>query len=191
MALDRGRSVTTIGYVLVRVGVDHHLADVRGYAYEHRIVAEAKLGRRLAANEIVHHVNGVKADNRPENLEVLSSAAEHFLRHRTSNIALRLPGEANPTITCGCGCGQAFARYDDKGRPRQYVSGHNPPPSSPNIDMILRALASGPKRIQELMALHRNGRIIKTTCSLLVQQGRILRSGRGIYEAIPEGEKWV
>lgn len=39
-----GRSVASNGYVLIRVGVDHPLADVRGYAYEHRVVAEQKKG---------------------------------------------------------------------------------------------------------------------------------------------------
>ena len=33
------------GYKLVFVGKKHHLADVRGYAYEHRLLAEKKLGR--------------------------------------------------------------------------------------------------------------------------------------------------
>src|SRR4051812_41815968 len=39
-----GRSIASNGYIIVRVGVGHHLADVRGYAYEHRLVAEQKLG---------------------------------------------------------------------------------------------------------------------------------------------------
>lgn len=42
-----GRSIASNGYVLIRVGTGHHLADVRGYAYEHRVVAENSLGRRL------------------------------------------------------------------------------------------------------------------------------------------------
>lgn len=42
-----GRAVTSHGYVLIRVGAEHHLADVRDYAYEHRLVAAEKLGRRL------------------------------------------------------------------------------------------------------------------------------------------------
>lgn len=42
-----GRSIASNGYVLIKVGTGHHLADVRGYAYEHRLVAERKLGRRL------------------------------------------------------------------------------------------------------------------------------------------------
>lgn len=40
-----GRTITEHGYVLLRVGSQHHLADVRGYAYEHRIVAERMLNR--------------------------------------------------------------------------------------------------------------------------------------------------
>lgn len=120
-----GRSVASNGYVLIRVGTGHHLADVRGYAYEHRLVAEKMIGRRLKKREQVHHKNGNKQDNRPENLEVAASLSHHFVLHRRVGLNRRLPDEQNPMVECACGCGQTFERFDSSGRPRKFVTGHN------------------------------------------------------------------
>lgn len=49
--------------------------------FQHRLVAELIIGRRLHAGECVHHRNGNKSDNRPENLQVLSSHSEHMKLH--------------------------------------------------------------------------------------------------------------
>ena len=82
---NNGKLYTSDGYVLVRVPKDHPLHVANGYAFEHRMVISENIGRWLKANEHVHHINGVKDDNRSENLIVLTKA-EHNIIHMTGRI---------------------------------------------------------------------------------------------------------
>jgi hypothetical protein len=81
------RCVDRFGYVFV-LAPESHLADYRGYVREHRLVAETKIGRKLFDWEDVHHIDGDKANNLPENLEVLTRS-EHIRRHNNESSTAR------------------------------------------------------------------------------------------------------
>jgi hypothetical protein len=71
------------GYVRVWVGDGNN----RKLEFEHRIVAEQCLGRRLRRGEIVHHIiEENKTDNSPENLAVFPNKSTHSKHHYLMNI---------------------------------------------------------------------------------------------------------
>lgn len=77
-----GRYQFPDGYIFVKLPRDnpfYEMADQRGYVFEHRLVMARHLGRPLQRGEIVHHKNGVRDDNRIENLELVPTCREHTL----------------------------------------------------------------------------------------------------------------
>lgn len=88
-----GRTVASNGYVLVKVPTDHHLADSRGYAYEHRVNAEVKIGRPLRDGDRVKFRNGDHTDTRPENLIVVARVPDEVKKaDRVRRATLRKRG---------------------------------------------------------------------------------------------------
>jgi uncharacterized protein (DUF1330 family) len=79
-----GRWKHKSGYIQV-YAPDHPAASMDGYVPEHRLIVEKQLGRFLTRAEHVHHINGVKDDNRPENLIALPHA-EHTRMHSAKSL---------------------------------------------------------------------------------------------------------
>lgn len=76
-----GGKCDELGYLSVR-NPEHQSARSNGRVFEHRIVMEKHIDRPLSRNEIIHHINGDKKDNRIENLMIVSRS-EHINMHRT------------------------------------------------------------------------------------------------------------
>ena len=79
-----GRHINWNGYFLVWLDKQdpfHPMASVQNYVFEHRLVMAKHMGRLLKRGEYVHHKNGIKIDNRIENLELAGSLSQHMKEH--------------------------------------------------------------------------------------------------------------
>lgn len=70
-----GKFITKQGYVRL----ESRIWGKDAGRYEHTVVAASKIGRPLRRGEIVHHKNGNRGDNRPENLEVIDRVEHNII----------------------------------------------------------------------------------------------------------------
>lgn len=70
-----GKSQMPDGYIRVLCR-GHHRANPGGYVREHILVWENTHGKTLSSGYVIHHLNGIKNDNRPDNL-IATLSSEH------------------------------------------------------------------------------------------------------------------
>ena len=73
------KKLRTDGYICIYFP-DHPNATKDGYIMEHDLIMECIIGRHLKDDEVVHHINGIRNDNRKENLKLMTFT-EHARYH--------------------------------------------------------------------------------------------------------------
>ena len=77
-----GRTKDGYGYIMVRIGNNKRRR-------EHIVVMEQHLGRSLTKNERIHHKNGIRDDNRIENLQLFESNSAHIKYEQKLNTFIK------------------------------------------------------------------------------------------------------
>lgn len=96
------------GYVFIYKG-DHPKKTNSGYVKRATIIMEAKIGRHLKNNELAHHKNGKKTDDRIENLQLLTKPQHDRISVLVSEKCLH-PGCKNSHKARGL-CGSHYGKY--------------------------------------------------------------------------------
>lgn len=79
-----GKFISSYGYVLIYAPEHSRRSD--NYALEHRVIIEKEIGRPIKRDEVVHHINHDKTDNRRENLQLMT-LSEHTKIHNVERFS--------------------------------------------------------------------------------------------------------
>lgn len=109
-----GQVTTNDGRIKIYVP-NHPYSDYNGYIFRYRLIIERHLNRYLNPNEIIHHINNIKTDDRLENLSILSPSQHTVLHNKKKDMSDR---------SCSY-CGSKTTYISKKGYICWYKDGHN------------------------------------------------------------------
>jgi len=95
-----GRVADGNGYILIWMPKDPRASKV-GYVREHLLIWEQSNGKTLPEGWHIHHLNGIKDDNRPQNLVALSSKAHYLVLQAKAKRIQELEGLLNHQHSLG------------------------------------------------------------------------------------------
>lgn len=96
------KKTRTDGYVYVYFP-DHPMSNRNGYIMEHILVMECAIGRWIADNEVVHHINHNRSDNRLSNLKLMNKKEHMSMHAKERHLKKDIPHYTKPVkdITTG------------------------------------------------------------------------------------------
>ena len=109
----KGWALNPSGYVILT-----HWLGTGLHRQRSRVIVERVLGRRLPTTAPVHHVNTDRSDDRPNNLVVLQSNAEHMELHRKMRVREAGGDPWQERLCCSCGLQPMSAFYRPRGSPQ-------------------------------------------------------------------------